>query len=857
LAQVRRGDTCLLTPTATMAEHLRHRMAREGHVVRPDSILTLSRFVEPFIRDTPAATRAEIDRAVARRLEESAPEAFAAIRHARGLRRTLVSLMEEAASAGATPPDIADVADTPAAQGFDALYGYVANHLTLRAARLDAAARRIASARLPFEHFFLHGFYSFTPAEVRIIGALKRVTLTLPDWAGSRETQDTLELQPLRRFVYDEPPVQPERILFRTAGQHQEAEEIARRIVRLSAEGHRFREIGVLVRSERPYVPLLASTFARFGIPAHFYFQQTLDQQPLVRYYQSLLDAVESGWDYEALLRALNMRLSGAGGTTGGDELDFELRRKLPASGLPEQLIAWQTFEHWRAARLTPAQWMDELRKLKGAATLPAATDGITHEQASAWRALPASLTAWDSALEQAAAIAGPGPVNLPTFREHLNEVLLSTPFDTATPRRNMVHVMDVYEARQWRLPIVFLCGLVERGFPQYHSEHPILNDAQRMKLRRAGIVLRTSAERQREEEFLFDVATTRATDRLYLSHPTTSATGEELLPSFLLTRYLRRHPARESAVTPARPAQSWTPPAHTPFRIEDTALLKTMRRNVPSLSPTGIETFLQCPFQFFGRTTLKLAGPPESPRDRLDFLLQGDILHRTLAEAHGSPLFVDEIFSRLFHDICRANAVPESARTEKIRLELVANLKRFLESPPLAGGAVVGVERGFDLTLKPGLRLRGKIDRVVEVAQRGLVVIDFKYSTRERIRDRVKSHQRGELVQGGLYLWAAERLFKRPAAGMLYCGLRGEVAWGGWHLPMFQWDEIGESCDREELTKLTERALEATEAVAARVAAGEAAPAPADTKKCAWCEFRDACRVESAAAEQAKGASS
>lgn len=841
-----------------MAEHLRHRMAREGHVVRPDSILTLSRFVEPFMRDVPAATRAGIDRIVARLLEESPPEPFAAIRRARGLRRTLVSLMEEAASAGATPPDIGDVADTPAAKGFQDLYGGVAARVTLRAERLHIAARRIGQAARPFEHFFLHGFYSFTPAEIGILRALGRITVTLPDWAGSRETQESLDLLPLRRFTYEEPSANPDRVLFRAAGEQQEAEEIARRIVRLAGEGHRFREIGVILRSERPYAPLLRTTFARFGIPAHFYFQSTLDRQPLIRYYGALMDAAASGWDYESLVRANNARLSGAGGTTAGDELDFELREKLPAAGLPEKLAAWRGFEHWRTARLTPALWMEELRKLKEVAALPAVGDGVTHEQAAMWRGLASSLMAWEGALEETCAIAGPAPIELAGFREHLNEVLGATPFDEGSQRRNVVHVMDVYEARQWQLPIVFACGLVERGFPQYHSEHPILNDAQRMKLRRAGIVLRTSAERQREEEFLFDIATTRGTDRLYLSHPRTSSKGEEVLPSFLLTRYLRKHAAREEPAVKAlpggvRPAR----PSKTPEGIEDATLLKGVRRRLATLSPTGIETFLQCPFQFFGRQTLKLKGPPESPRERLDFLLQGDILHRTLAEAHGSPLFVEEIFSRLFSEICRENAVPETARTEKIRLELIANLQRFLESPPLAGGAVVGVEKSFELPLKPGLRVRGKIDRVVEVPQRGLVVIDFKYSTRERIRDRVKSHQKGELVQGGLYLWAAERLFRAPAAGMLYCGLRGEVAWGGWHLPIFQWDEIGESYDREELARITAKALEASESVAGRIAEGEVAPRPADEKKCAWCEFRDGCRIESGAAQRAKGAAS
>src|ERR1019366_3108221 len=43
----------LLTPTATMAQHLQNRVAREGFVFRPGLIQTLSRFVDSFAADMP------------------------------------------------------------------------------------------------------------------------------------------------------------------------------------------------------------------------------------------------------------------------------------------------------------------------------------------------------------------------------------------------------------------------------------------------------------------------------------------------------------------------------------------------------------------------------------------------------------------------------------------------------------------------------------------------------------------------------------------------------------------------------------------------------------------------------------
>ena len=42
-------DTCrLIVPTATMAEHLRNELAREGFVFKPALVTTFTKFVEPY-----------------------------------------------------------------------------------------------------------------------------------------------------------------------------------------------------------------------------------------------------------------------------------------------------------------------------------------------------------------------------------------------------------------------------------------------------------------------------------------------------------------------------------------------------------------------------------------------------------------------------------------------------------------------------------------------------------------------------------------------------------------------------------------------------------------------------------------
>src|SRR5579872_3063467 len=57
---LRSGDTGvrLLVPTATMAQHLRNELAREGLVFSTGSVQTIWRFIEPWAADCPEVSRA-------------------------------------------------------------------------------------------------------------------------------------------------------------------------------------------------------------------------------------------------------------------------------------------------------------------------------------------------------------------------------------------------------------------------------------------------------------------------------------------------------------------------------------------------------------------------------------------------------------------------------------------------------------------------------------------------------------------------------------------------------------------------------------------------------------------------------
>src|SRR5208283_3735838 len=101
--------------------------------------------------------------------------------------------------------------------------------------------------------------------------------------------------------------------------------------------------------------------------------------------------------------------------------------------------------------------------------------------------------------------------------------------------RRNVVHVLTAQEGREWELPVVFVCGMTEKQFPQFHRQDPFFPDDARRRLQDGCVRVRTAADFEREERGLFEAAISRATMLVTLSYPECDARGEATLPSLFL----------------------------------------------------------------------------------------------------------------------------------------------------------------------------------------------------------------------------------------------------------------------------------------------------------------------------------
>ncbi len=596
----------------------------------------------------------------------------------------------------------------------------------------------------------------------------------------------------------------------------------------------------MVVRSPEIYEQVLRATLDRFGIPARFYFDAELDRHALVRYLAGIVDAMLNGWEHAATLAAIRLAPGIA-----CDEFDFAVRESLPGAGSGRPAArrnagscysnCCRSSRSWKhGARFGWLRWSGRHGSRDCAGLFaPGWLEPRNHETAAIGRSQATALDLFAGAMDEAALALGDRPVSLDEFWRTAKSVLRLTPLRVADSRRNVVHVIDAHEARQWRLPVVFVCGLVEKQFPKFHTQDPFFPEAARAQLKQAGIRLRTAADFEAEERFLFDWAVTRATKSLTLSYPRLDARGQQNLPSL----YLEGSAAVRRQVAGLRPRCSERfsergPSGSGAGALASPDILQTLVLRHQAFRPTALESYLQCPFQFFGRYTLRLRGAPVRPEERLDFLMQGNIVHDVLADLHREARPLEETFDRVFRRICEAKRVPRGYRTEAARERMLADLLVLVESPGWKPLYEVRAEQEFHYQLGADVEIRGRIDRVDVSPGGGAFVIDYKYSGAQNTKNRASGEN---LLQPQLYLLALERCLNLRPDGMSYWGLKGGVQ------------------RTAPMPFAPAQAIATTLRIVDEIRAGRLAPHPADTDKCRYCDFRDACRfvtIETAVAD-------
>jgi ATP-dependent helicase/DNAse subunit B len=745
----------LLVPTATLRRHLQNQLAREGCVLRADTVQTLSDFVQPFFGTTAQAPDSVVYLAVEEAVRRLDRAEFRPVALTPGFCASLARSIAEFSSAGCDSKRLrASLPEAELAAPFLAIYKDVETTLERRDLALRARCLQLAAARIAAEGLggiraiWLDGFHALSDPELEVVSALGRhaeLSLTL-DSGAAPELRARLARMGFVEQLMPRLRATPVVAVVRAASPEREADEIARRILVQAASGRPLREIGVIVRP-KAYQPILRTAFHRFGIPARFYFDQPLDRHPVTRLLAGAIRAMLGGWDHLETLAVLRLapRFAASGAM---DSFDFAVREQAPGTGLgalkelaiengAKSLLPLlgelAALEEWRSFVLLPKDWARRFSTLRNlfSPAVPAA-DTADRELVEMWRGQAAALRAFDEALGEAALALEPAvEIALEPFSNALEAVLRLKPLRPGDARANVVHVLEAHEARQWVLPIVFACGLAERQFPQAHRPDAFFSDEVLRRLRSAGIRVRTAADAEREERALFDSAIARATVLVTLSYPESSGREESKLPSSL-SRRLR--PARRGGSGWLR-ARAFR--AHCVSRVRYRArsvLLRAIEEKTAQVSPTSLESYLQCAFQYFGRHTLKLKTRAPRPDERLDFLAQGTIVHDVLKSWWDEGGDIAALFEEAFESAVEKLGIPTAYHTERLRNAMRDDLVAFAADTqwPRAGFRS-RTEVDLLFPLAEGIRIRGRLDRLDEAGDGRAFVFDYKYSERAK----------------------------------------------------------------------------------------------------------------------------
>ena len=849
LAQ-RRDGLRIIVPTATLVRHFQHELARDGLVFPPSAVVSLRRFVAdqaPELKPVPEGLLRAIVRDVLHRLK---PAEFSQVAETDGMVSTILETIGLFENAGATPEKLGSLRRlTPHGKAFEGLWRAVSAAVHDRGFASRSELVRAAAANVRRLRIWMDGFVNFSPIETDLVRALAKscdLTLTLTDTpAGDEMRRLAMQLNAEDRLITGKTR-RPELVAVEANSTEREADEIARRILTLHERGTAFRQMGVALHDQPSYLPLLRGVFERFGIPARFYFSSLLRMHPAATFLNGLIENALGGWEFGQTVDTL--RAHPGWGTSGAfDRFDFTAREAMPGRGsedllalcedekLSEQIGKCFAIGGWPKETQTPAEWAQRFEVLAETLYRPGFLEvGRDRAAVETQRSHVAAVAAWTEAVESVTAFWADGSVavSLEEFWRAASEAIEAATVQIRDDRRDVVHVMSVYEARQWDVSALFVCGFTDRDFPKKHPRNLLFPDQDIDALRKSGIPLRKASDQDKEEESLFDALRTRARNSVVLSWPSHDAAGKSVQSS----RHLMQMDVTPEKPQLCRPASAVEAQSiGVSGRIETPALLTALAAQHQRISLTALEDLAQCRFKFFAGRTLSLRGRPERPAERLQPRVTGLILHEALEawlKNNREGDFVP-LFEAAFNNACYKKHLPPGYKLEvnRIQLRKVAESVSASEKwTPLSSEAEVELALDFP----GGITVSCRIDRLDRINDRDCIIVDYKSSKTQNVERLVESTTK---LQGPLYALAVrERLHLNPVA-MMYLAVRDDKRFGWGAVP-------GVDLNLKEIPpNWIEDARARTVDRIADFLGGAIHPDPSERDQCRWCDFAQACR--------------
>ncbi len=280
----------------------------------------------------------------------------------------------------------------------------------------------------------------------------------------------------------------------------------------------------------------------------------------------------------------------------------------------------------------------------------------------------------------------------------------------------NAVNILTVHSAKGLEFPVVFLVNLVAQRFPSMERREQIpIPDALIKEFLPVGDF------HLEEERRLFYVGMTRAKEKLFLTAADYYGEGkrEKKLSPFIFEAL------GDKAVSAEKATKNADQLSFLDYGVKEKVESPVEKIHVDYLSYSQIETFQTCPLHYKLRYVYKVPTPATASQSF------GTAIHASLKEFFDEVSAGTKLSEKLLFELLDKNWISEGYRTKlhekeflnKGKLYLSGFLKQGFNSKVLP----VALEQPFTMPLGDGLKIGGKVDRVDDLGNGEIEIIDYK----------------------------------------------------------------------------------------------------------------------------------